>query len=333
MKNWFTRKRGTLQAGILLLLFLLGGCAGIPTKDKSFPDFVAVIPGDRETLSTLATKYLKDPSKGWVIGDFNGITEVKPGQQLIIPLTPPPPGGITPRGYQTVPVLCYHNFSVNESNKMTVTRDNFEAQMRFLKEKGYTVISLNQLFDFIQYRAPIPRKSVVITIDDGWRSTMDIAFPILKKYGYPATLFICTDMIRNAKGNTLNWEQVKQLKNGGMDIQFHTATHCNLTDGEGEVSAKEQFSKLQDELACSKEYERFGLKKDMRFLAYPYGDTGSLVIAFLEKMDFEGAFTVKRGSNPFFANPYRIGRSAIYGEYDLKKFEKNLVTFSNKAMR
>lgn len=333
MKNSFTRNGKALKAGLLLLLFLLGGCAGIPTKDKSFPDFVAVIPGDRETLSTLAAKYLKDPSKGWVIGDFNGITEVKPGQQLIIPLQPPPPGGVTPRGYQTVPVLCYHNFSLTDTNKMTVTRDKFEAQMRFLKEKGYTVIPLSLFFDFVEYRAPIPRKSVVITIDDGWRSTWDIAFPILKKYGYPATLFVCTDMIRNTKGSTLNWEQVKQLKDGGMDIQFHTETHCNLIEGEGEVPVAEQFAKLQRELSYSKEFERYGLKKDIRFLAYPYGDTGSLVIAVLEKMDYAGAFTVKRGSNPFFTNPYRIGRSAIYGEYDLKKFEKNLVTFSNTAMR
>ena len=57
--------------------------------------------------------------------------------------------------------------------------------MGLLKEKGYRVISMDQFFDFLEFKASIPPKSVVITIDDGWLSAYEIAFPILKKYGYP----------------------------------------------------------------------------------------------------------------------------------------------------
>ena len=333
MKDDNRMKKRFLLPWIILSLFLFGGCAGIPTKAKTYPDFIAVIPGDSETLSNLAKKYLNDPSKGWMIGDFNGVDAVKPGEYLIVPLQPPPPGGVTPRGYQTVPVLCYHNFSLTETTKMIVKKETFEAQMRFLKDGGYHVISLNQLLDFIRYKAPIPRKSVVITIDDGWSSTYDIAFPILKSYGYPATLFVCTDIVNNPKKITLTWEQVKELKKSGMDIQFHTATHCNLAQMENNEATSAYFTKLRQELSYSKSYDQFGLKKDIRYLAYPYGDTGPLAIAFLEKMGFDGAFTVKRGSNPFFVDPYRINRSTIYGDYDMKKFEKNLTTFSSQAMR
>lgn len=333
MKDDNRRKKGSLLTWVILSLLLLGGCAGIPTKARTYPDFIAVIPGEGETLSHLAKKYLNDPSKGWIIGDFNGIDAVKPDEYLIVPLQPPPPGGVTPRGYQTVPVLCYHNFSLTESTKMIVKRDDFEAQMKFLKDRGYHVISLNQLFDFIRYKAPIPRKSVVITIDDGWRSTYDIGFPVLKAYGYPATLFVCTDIINNPKKITLTWDQVKELKNDGLDIQFHTATHCNLAQTESHEPTSAYFNRLRKELTCSNAYDQYGLKKDMRYFAYPYGDTGPLVIAFLEKRGFDGAFTVKRGSNPFFVDPYRINRSVIYGDYDLKKFEKNLTTFSSNAMR
>jgi len=72
----------------------------------------------------------------------------------------------------------------------------FDQQMRYLKDNHYRVISLNELLDFLNYRHAIPKRSVLITIDDGYRSAYDIAYPILKKYGFKATLFIYTDFYR-----------------------------------------------------------------------------------------------------------------------------------------
>ncbi|MCK5232787.1 MAG: hypothetical protein KAR13_21110, partial [Desulfobulbaceae bacterium] len=66
--------------------------------------------------------------------------------------------------------------------------------------------------------------------------------------------------------------------------------------------------------------------------AYPYGDTNNLVIAFLKKNGFRGAFTVKRDSNPFFMNHFTLNRRMIYGDFDLRDFKKNLKNYSNKAL-
>ena len=111
---------------------------------------------------------------------------------------------------------------------MTVSRGMFEQQMRLLKEKGYRVISIDQFFDFLEFKSTLPPKSVVITIDDGWRSAYEIAFPILQKYGYPATLFIYTDRIIDTP-QTLSWGLLQEMAGYGIDIQCHTKSHRNLT--------------------------------------------------------------------------------------------------------
>jgi len=230
-----------------------------------------------------------------------------------------------------IPVLTYHKFSKNKSDNMTVTEKAFEEQMRFLKQQGYRVISMNEFFNFLELKSPIPKKSVVITIDDGWRSTYEIAFPILKKYGYPATLFVYTDLI-SPNDETLGWDLIRKMAQGGIDVQGHTKTHRKL-ERSGQESLREFFEAVKRELTESAKIIKRHLNKDVQYLAYPYGDTNTLVIALLMRLGYRGAFTVERGSNPFFTHPHRLKRSMIYGHFDLQDFEKNLTYFSDEALR
>ncbi|HFQ79896.1 MAG TPA: hypothetical protein ENK33_00805, partial [Desulfobacterales bacterium] len=221
---------------LILTIFIVQGCALQRSaihmaKSEDFPGFATVIAGSNDTLSSLAAQYLHDPKKGLVISEFNNISSVTAGQELVIPLEPFTKAGLSQRGYQTVPVLAYHNFSNSEETLMVTRKDHFEQQMKYLKDNGYTVISLNDLFDFLDYKKQIPDKSVVITIDDGWRSVYDIAYPILRKYHYPATLFVYTDLITGSR-KTLSWKQIAEMAGGGLDIQCHTKTHRDLNKAE-----------------------------------------------------------------------------------------------------
>ncbi len=315
------------SAVIILAMFLFQGCA----QHGVSPAFVTVIVQPGETLSTLAQKYLGDPERSWVIEDFNDVSSVSAGQELIIPLEYLAKGGLSPQGYQTVPILAYHNFSETNADLMMVKKDTFEQQMRYLRENGYTVITLDEFFDFLEFKKQLPRKSVVLTFDDGWQGVYTIAFPILKKYGYPATLFVYTDLISDNR-KTLNWAQVAELDRGGVDIQCHTKTHRNLIKIKDKESLKIYVSDVENEILESTRIINEKLHKDVKYLAYPYGDTNSLVIAFLKQKGFRGGFTVKRDANPFFMNHYSLNRSMIYGDFGLREFKKNLNIYSSKAL-
>lgn len=321
---------------LLYFLFLAACAAGTPTQhhhSNAFveDDFILVKTTDKDTLTSLAAKYLNDPEKGWLIAEFNNIETLISGGTVIIPLSSLPKGGLKTDGFQTVPVLLYHNFSKTSSGTSTVAEADFESQMKYLKENGFHVISLDQLLNFIDYKEPIPEKSVAITFDDAWGSIYDIAFPVLKKYGFPATFFIYTDFIGG--GKAMSWDQIQKLSEEGFDIQCQTKTHRNLTTPKKNESFEEYFKALVMEVDYPNTLIEKKLKKTCKYLAYPYGETNDLIIGILKKQGYRAAFTVERGSNPFFVDKYRIHRSIIHGKYDMDSFKKNLSVFQKNELK
>jgi len=342
----------------VFLALLMGGCASLPPQPEPQPtppaptprqpepkpridrpitpsastrifhDFVALIAQPGDTFSSLASQYLSDPSLDWFIAEANGVVSLKPGEPLVIPLPPYGQRGVSPKGYQTVPVLSYHRFSRDKADPMTVKASVFEEQMRYLKENGYRVITMDLFFDFLNSKRPIPKKSAVITIDDNHYSIYEIAFPILMKYGYPATLFIYTDQIHSI-GRGLTWNHLSEMARNGIDIQCHTKSHRNLSKRMSEESFRDYFEVTKKELAESAALIKKRLHHEVKYLAYPFGDTNSLVIALLEKLGYQGALTVERGGNPFFVHPFRINRSMIYGNFSLQDFQKSLASVSD----
>lgn len=303
-----------------------------PSYEKHFPGFAAVVARDGDTFESLAARLLGDAGMGGFVAEFNGIRTLAPGDAIVVPLAPFDPLGVSEASYRAVPVLCYHKFSKTTSDKMTVTEGDFDAQMRFLKDNGYRVISLDRLFDFLEGKGWIPRKAVVVTIDDGWRSTYDIAYPVLRKYGYPATLFVYTDFVGGG-GNAMTWEMIAELSRNGIDVQCHTKSHRSLSHRARRESFNDYFGSLVREINDSSRILKRRLNKEIAYLAYPYGDTNHLVVALVRKAGYRGALTVERAGNPFFAQAYRVSRSIIYGSYDLRDFENNLLLCGDKGIQ
>ncbi|NOY69205.1 MAG: polysaccharide deacetylase family protein [Deltaproteobacteria bacterium] len=303
----------------------------MPGSSIKADDFLVVRPGWGDSFESLAKKYLHDPDKGWLISKFNRTEKIIPGIRLIIPLTPLYPGGLTTQGYQTVPILVYHRFSTHKGDRTTVTEKNFNDQMEFLKENGYRTITLDQLLDFMEFKSSLPEKSVVITIDDGWKSTYDIAYPILKKYHFKATLFVYTDFVGG--GKALDWGRIKELAENGFDIQNHTKTHRNMATPKKGEDIKAYFNAITGEITQAEEtiYRKTG--KKCKYLAYPYGKTNHLVIAALKKLGYRGAVSVSRGTTPFYHDKYTLRRSAIYGDYNIKNFSDNLSSFTRMTLK
>jgi peptidoglycan/xylan/chitin deacetylase (PgdA/CDA1 family) len=318
----------------LIGVLLLWACA--PAARKQMPNktlynatVVTIKAGD--TLPALAEKYLSDPSKSWIIADFNNETAVAAGQRIVVPLIPLGRGGLKIDGCQTVPVLRYRKFSNNQDDPSAVTPRAFENQMAFLKKQGYHVITLDQLLDFLEFKDQIPPTSVAITIDDDWRTFPEIAYPVLKRYRFPATLFVQTDRI--GKKDALSWPEIRYFSREGIDIQIQSRTYQDLKELRIKKNFNQYVTALDNELTRSRAAVKRELGINSQYLAYPEGAINTLLIAFAEKHGFRAGFMSAGTSNPFYTYPYRIGRTIVSGGDDLEKFEQKLAVFKSMSLK
>lgn len=328
-------RQATQLAAVLLTL---GGCAAAPPAAqhpvKPEParrvefrgeDFVVVVAARDDTAAKLAQRYLGDDSYFWVIEDFNNTTSFSVGQEVVIPLRPMNPTGVYYNGYQTVPVLCYHRFGQDKS-KMVVAPEDFARQLAYLSEHGYRVVRMNDLAEFLQGKRALPRRAVVITMDDGYKSVYQHAYPLLKKYGFPATVFVYSDYVDARDG--LTWKEMREMVDSGLvDIQPHSKTHSNLGFPQPDEDEAAYTQRINAEVGVPLQEISENLNIPVHTFAYPYGDTNKGVIERLKQRNYQMAVTVQAGSNASFAYPYMLQRSMIYGDQDLDTFRKQLDTF------
>jgi len=290
-------------------------------------DYIVYKYKEEDSPMKLASLFLGDEKKDWMIEEANEKDAFKKDNFIIIPLKIKNKGGVYTDGYQQVPILCYHQFGNTCKSNLCMPVDIFDEQMKYLKENGYRTITPDEIFQFLSYDQPIPKKSVMITIDDGYRSVYNHAIPILKKYGFSATFFIYIDYVGISK-KAITWDQLRDLKEDGFTIGSHTLSHCDLTkkfDGE---SQNAYIRRITREIVESKRIIDEKLNQNTSFLSFPYGRYDMEVAEITEKAGYKIAVSVKRGSNPFFTNPYMLRRDQIL-KRDLKTFVSRLKTFNN----
>lgn len=171
------------------------------------------------------------------------------------------------KGY--IPTLMYHKIkdqveNTEEDQSMSVSTANFEAQLKVLLEAGYTPINFKQLKDYLEGKAGLPKKPILITADDGYLCNYTKAYPILKKYNAQATFFVTSLYVGITNENEhFSWEQAKEMEASGLiDIQSHTHGHT-LMNALDKADVSYEIQKSFGDI------EKYLGKRDVKVLAYP----------------------------------------------------------------
>jgi peptidoglycan/xylan/chitin deacetylase (PgdA/CDA1 family) len=214
--------------------------------------------------------------------------------------TPVPVKPVIDQNAQVV-ILGYHRFVNNVRRPDTeITPQAFEAQMQELKNKGIAVIPMQDFLAWRRGEKAIPAKSAILTFDDGWKSQHEVGWPIMKKFNYPFTLFIYTEGIKPGHfsgGESMSWDQLAEMRDAGVDIQGHTATHSDLRKPYDKVAKKklnpqEYEEWLQKEVVGSKEMIEQKLGVKVNCFAVPYGFHNDHIRDVAIKAGYEALFTV-----------------------------------------
>lgn len=192
-------------------------------------------------------------------------------------------------------ILMYHSVSDKEA-LYAISPKKFAWQMAYLKKNNFNVISLSSLVEMLQNKQIIPPKSVAITFDDGYEDNYLTAWPILKKYNFPASIFLTVNRLnkiyksqsQNVSFQMLNWPQIQEMRDFGLiDFGPHSLNHPKLGQLENSEAEKEviESAKIIEEK----------LDKKCRIFCYPYGYYNQDTIEILKNNGFEAALTVKQG--------------------------------------
>lgn len=216
-----------------------------------------------------------------------------------------------------VPILSYHYIGNNPEpkdtrrNELSVTPDRFEEQLTYIKQHGFTPITLNQLYGIQNHKETAPAKPIILTFDDGYIDFAVIAMPIIEKYNFKVVSFIPTGKIGG--GYYMNWGQISQIEQTGLvEFEAHTVNHLDLTTlSKDKITYEIETSRLQ--LADH-------IHKPVNFFAYPYSAYNKAVITAAKKAGFTGALTTIAGKAT--SCNFVIPRINISGFMTLEQFAK-----------
>lgn len=236
--------------------------------------------------------------------------------------TPKPPPLPTPfENYSwtlKVPILMYHYISIPPQDAdeyridLSVTPDNFRAQMVYLVQNGFNTIDLYDLSLAIVNKRVLPPKPVIITLDDAYLDSYQNAFPILKEFGLKATIFVPTEFIDSGNPNYLTWDMIQEMADYGIRFEPHSKTHPDLTNRDREFLIWEILGP-QETLAAHLGYTP-------RYFAYPSGRYDQAVIDILVELNYWGAVTTAPGKWHGFNDRFEWSRMRVRNAYTLAEF-------------
>ncbi|GKU26266.1 polysaccharide deacetylase family protein [Clostridium folliculivorans] len=218
-----------------------------------------------------------------------------------------------------LPILCYHDINSAKGTDLVLDPAKFKEQMKYLKDNGYFPITLDELYSYFKDNKGIPEKSIVITFDDGYVGTYTYAFPILKEFGFKATIFMISDSVNNP--SYLNVEQLKELSKYGIDIQSHFGEVSNIS--------KLNLDKQIDTLKKSKQTLEGFLSKPISYVAFPSSNLSEDSKKAAEQAGYKMSFNLQNTSLALADkkdNIYNLDRLYIGNKHSLNDFIKILNT-------
>ena len=221
-----------------------------------------------------------------------------------------------------IPILCYHNFNPTKPGSMNMRPQTFETQLNWLEANGFTIISLKEAVAYLQGKQELlPKKSIVLTADDGWKSVYTYMLPIIKKHHVPVTLFIYPDTISKGK-NAMTWDELKELQKTGLfDIQSHTEGHPNFKQEKKRRSAESYARFVEQELVRSKNTLNEKLGLEVTFLAWPFGIYNDYLEQAAKNAGYTMAFTIDATPANRDHRPMAQPRYMILESQSMKTFQ------------
>jgi peptidoglycan/xylan/chitin deacetylase (PgdA/CDA1 family) len=229
---------------------------------------------------------------------------------------------VTINRHVSVPILEYHEARYTPGNVATLKPGQFEAEMKWLHSHGFHTINFGQLYAAMYYGYKLPSRPILITFDDGYESVYFNVFPILKKYGYQATVFVISGAVHDEPNRTVKYPKLTtgelriMQQSGVFDIESHTVHHVDLSTVSSTV-ADEELRQSAESLARI-------VGHPIKFFCYPYGHYTRKTVDLVKKNGYLLATTQHTGYGNLSQGALTLDRICIFSYDTLEDFAKKL---------
>ncbi len=237
-------------------------------------------------------------------------------------VVPPAEDPTIPDDGVRVAILGYHEFSETQTETaMRIRTSKFRKQMEVIRQLGITVISLEDFMAWKNGDRQIPEKSILITLDDGWKSVYTDAFPILREFGYPFTLYLYKNYV-DGGGRALTTPMIREMMKAGGTIGSHSVSHPlpSNVKSHRRKGPDEYDVFLRKELGESKRFLESNFTQPVTTYAYPGGFFTEEMLTLGDEFGYTHMFTVQPGKVKRSMPDNALPRYMILGNYD-KIFE------------
>ncbi len=229
---------------------------------------------------------------------------------------------------RALPILMYHRVAptgTENNRRYRVTPEQFEEQLQYLKDSGYYSATWDDWLTALTTRQPLPGRAIMLTFDDGYSDFYEHAWPLLKQYGFTATVFLVAGQIGQtniwdwAYGEELslmNWDMIQELSSSGIYFGAHSVTHLPLTSLSIEDAVRE--------LAISRTILEGAINKKIKAFAYPYGATDEAIAHLAGACGYIAGLTCDSRLSTFKDNPMLLPRKEVRGTDNLQQFILNV---------
>ncbi|HWK55015.1 MAG TPA: polysaccharide deacetylase family protein [Hyphomicrobiales bacterium] len=183
-------------------------------------------------------------------------------------------------------VLQYHHISTETPRSTSVNAEEFRQHMEYLRDNGFTVLPLEEVLQALQQHQELPAKTAVLTFDDGYRSVFDVAYPLLRDYGWPFTIFVPTGLITATPGLYASWDQLREMGEHGATLANHTVSHPYLLDRSAYADEAAWRAGITREITEAEARLEQETGQSHHIFAYPYGEFDATIQQLVSELGY-----------------------------------------------
>lgn len=210
-------------------------------------------------------------------------------------------------------IIQYHHIDDNTPAVTSVKPELFSQHMDYLDDQGFNIWPLPRMIEALKNGHSLPDKVVAITFDDGYSSVYTQAWPILRKHGFPFTVFVNTDRVGSSR-DFMNWEQLLELSSKGATIANHSADHPHLVRHREGESQQQWHARINEQIVTAEKRIQQKIGYSAGLFAYPYGEYDRRVESIVRELGLI-AFAQHSGAFDGQVDWQAVPRFAFGGHY------------------